>query len=129
MVLGQQELLSEKWCNINCEKLSARYSVLGENLGGKVSEGDQFLMSDQLASVVLGVITGIAAYKLIDYVAKNLYVPQNRYQVGVGSKTSATEIAPVLEKLTDKGLLVATGDKSKPNERTYRVLPNLKVSA
>ncbi len=86
-------------------------------------------LSDQVAGVVLGIITGIAAYKLIDYVVKNLSVPQNRYQVGVGSNTSATEIAPVLETLTDKGLLEATGDKSKPNERTYRVRPDLKVSA
>jgi hypothetical protein len=95
-----------------------------------VPEPESFdYVNDQLAAVVLGVISGVVAYKLIDYIARYLIVPQNRYQVGVGSNTAATEIAPVLESLAAKGLVVADGDMSKPNERTYRIRPDLAVSS
>jgi hypothetical protein len=77
--------------------------------------------TDTLFGLLLGIMGGIAAAKLIDYLTQNRETPRNRYQVGVGTQTAASVVAQGLEKLTEAKLVVAAGEADNPDSRTYKL--------
>jgi hypothetical protein len=75
---------------------------------------------EAIDTLIMASLPFINAIRLSEYVTRHLTTPQNRYQIAVGAKLTASDIVSVLEDLADDGLLVATGDQSDPNTRLYR---------
>lgn len=71
--------------------------------------------------MIMASLPFMTAIRLSEYITRRLSTPQNRYQIAVGAKLTASDIVSVLETLVDDHLLTATGAKDKPNDRLYHV--------
>jgi hypothetical protein len=77
---------------------------------------------EAIDTLIMASLPFINAIRLSEYVTRHLSAPQNRYQIAVGAKLTASDIVSVLEALVDDDLLAATGDKDNPNVRLYCML-------
>jgi hypothetical protein len=76
---------------------------------------------EDLFGIALAIVGGMAAAAILSALFDNSEHWLNRYQIGIEAKQPPSKVREVLEALSDKGLVQATGDPSDSNHRSYRV--------
>jgi hypothetical protein len=74
-----------------------------------------------MISVVIGILGGIAAAKFVTYLLERNDLAQSRYQIAVGSQTSASVAGRALDTLVERQLVDVEKDGDNPDNRLYRV--------
>ena len=84
---------------------------------------------DDILSVVAGVLGGVAAYKLVDFLVTNRTHWVNKYQVGVASDLPAVKAGRALDALNGSGFVDVIERGKNPSNRAYRITSLDKVPA